>query len=732
MGIFSSELKTYVGTSVSRVSNASQFISSKKRGFITGFNRNQDITEHTLNYLTKSHGFNAKSAFAYSDSTYIFGRPNDTIFSKSGSDAVVNVAIGNYLTGIGATTIYYSVYGLNNFYNKAYQFLVSNYSFNFDTSELGSLSIEKGTPVYLSGIAILINEEIPVPISNLKPINLHTCTVETVSSITDIGLKIFYRYVQDIAGVPTLINESRTISTSFNFLGVANSSTYFCAAYKNNMNNLVFFNYKENTGISYLDAIHSTSYVVAGDYYPRIYFRWNYESGSKYPSSTEYLHSKEIAKKIGLKYDQVVEAVHKIDANRTQADLDKVISSVFMYALPADATEQIEIMYLFKHFEKLYSVVGGYTTTEFLGDFNTNYQLSDSNEHVFVIEDKRFKISIGMQGIWKRTVTGVFDSVGKYGTLKGKMLVDISVVETSVEGGIITTRTFPWNVYRFQISDSQYIEYQVVGLECKYYIIDDYHSYSVYTEDVNNSTDLMYVPLDYTIVSSLNVFTQEELMYKAMHIFNNSVEVVKVEWYQRNGWATAFKVGAVIIALQGFTEALAFIDVLIAVASVSIAWAIEIIYALVLDAVFLAVSVNVFVNTVGDDLAFLTAIYLMVNGVWQGNAFGFNLGSASELLSYSNSIFAEINKNISKEIKSIKEEYLSFADKSNKELTEIRSLLEDPLNSNVQMGKLLLAETPDMFFTKTHQGNIGTKAYDLLHNFVDISLDLPRSPTIRI
>ena len=122
MGIFSSKLKTCVGTSVSRVSKSSQFISSKKRGFITGFNRKQDTTEHTLNYLTKSHGFNAKRAYMYAESTYIFGRPNDTIFSKSGSDAVANVAIGNYLTGIGATAIYYSVYGLNNYFNNIISF----------------------------------------------------------------------------------------------------------------------------------------------------------------------------------------------------------------------------------------------------------------------------------------------------------------------------------------------------------------------------------------------------------------------------------------------------------------------------------------------------------------------------------------------------------------------------------------------------------------------------------
>ena len=728
MGIFSSKLKTYVGTSVSRVSNASQFISSKKRGFITGFNRNQDTTEHTLNYLTKSHGFNAKRAFNYANSSYIFGRPNDTIFSKSGSDAVTSVAINNYLTGIGATNIYYSVYGLNNYYHKAYTYLFNICSYNFDTNEIGTLSIEKGVSVYLKEITILINDNVELPISNLKKISLHPCNFEIVNTVSNVGLKISYSYFIFQNNELVLVNESRILSTSFQFANTNDLSNYFCSAYKDSNSNTVFFNYKEKTGIPYLESIYSTNYSVAGDYYPRIYFRWNYESGSKYSSSTEYLHSKEISKKIGLAYDQVVEAVHKIDADRTQADLDKIISSIFMYALPADATEQIEIMYLFKHFEKWYKVVNGTISDKSLSSFNSTLTLSELDEHVIVIEDARFKITVGMQGIWKRTVSGTIADVGKYHTTKGTMTVS----EYSEEYDYTYSYTYPWNVYRYQVEANQYIEYQIVGLECKYYIIDDYHSYSVYTEDVNSSTDLMYVPLDYTIVSSLNVFTQEELMYRAMHIFNNSVEVVKVKWYQRNGWATAFKIGAIILALQGFTEALAFIDVLVAVASVSIAWAIEIISALVLDAVFLAVSVNVFVNTVGDDLAFLTAIFLMVNGAWQGNAFGFNLGTASELLSYSNSIFAEINKNISKEIKSIQEEYLSCEDKSNKELTEISSLLEDPLNSNVQMGKLLLAETPDMFFTKTHQGNIGTKAYDLLHNFVDISLNLPRSPTIRI
>lgn len=726
MGIFSSKLKTYVGTSVSRVSKSSQFISSKKRGFITGFNRKQDTTEHTLNYLTKSHGFNAKRAFMYAESTYIFGRPNDTIFSKSGSDAVVNVAIGNYLTGLGATDIYYSVYGLNNYFNKAYQYLFNNYSFNFDTSELNTLSIEKGAVVYLSGITVLVNSDTPVPISNLKPLTLHSCNFEEVNSVTNIGLKISYKYIKISSGTLTFINESRVVSTSFEFLDQTDSSSYFCAAYKNASNTIVFFKYKENTGINYLDNIYNTSYVVSGDYYPRIYFRWNYEPGNKYLSSTEYLHSKEISKKLGLDYDQVVEAVHKIDAERTQEDLDKIISSVFMYALPADATEQIEIMYLYKHFEKWYSVVGGEVSSKSLSDFNSTVTVAELDEHVVVIEDTRFKITVGMQGIWQRTVSGTVAGIGEYHSTKGTLTITGSSDEN------FYSYTYPWNVYRYQIYADQYIEYQVVGLECKYYIVEDYHSYSVYTEDVENTTDLMYVPLDYTIVSSLNVFTQEELMYKSMHIFNNSVEVVKVKWYQRNGWGTVFKIAAIVIALQGLTEALAFIDALVAIASVSIAWAIEIVSALVLDAILLAVSVNVFVSTVGDDLALLTAIFLMINGAWQGNVFGFNLGTASELLSYSNSIFVEINKNISKELNSIKEDYLTFAKNSSKELSEITSLLDDPLNSNTQIGKLLVAETPDMFFSKTHQGNIGTKAFDLLHNYVDISLDLPRAPTIRI
>ena len=99
-----------------------------------------------------------------------------------------------------------------------------------------------------------------------------------------------------------------------------------------------------------------------------MYFRWNHVSEGKDKNTVAYTNGKRLAKKIGIDYDDVIEAVHKIDADRTQADLDQIRSVFLTYALSADATDQIELKYLFKHFEDWHTVIGGYTTTESLGD----------------------------------------------------------------------------------------------------------------------------------------------------------------------------------------------------------------------------------------------------------------------------------------------------------------------------------------------------------------------------
>ena len=827
MGIFSSKYKTYVGTSISRFADTDSFLSSKKKGLISGINRNEDVTDHTLDSLINSSGFRAKKAFRYGESSYTFGRPNDTLFAKADSVLLIKLNLKEYLETTYGATVDYTYFGVNNYYHKFYKELLA-LGYVFQTKEILSLSASKGFPVYLHTAELLVNPSIANQVKDSFTILVpnYGSVISLVSStkISSITAQITYRWVsittvieevsivqptvtnsvtttedrgtvdfvteisntttnttstvvvttyitstpptthqdtkvvtttvgvtssnvvvteyytastqslvtvtgitESFAGTQTTVTtkynqESLIISDSFAFTEEELKTTYLLASYHIGVGNSVFFEYEPGTNaIPELEDTFATSYVTPGDYLPRLYFRWNHISEGLDKNTVAYTNGKKLAKKIGIDYDDVIEAVHKIDADRTQADLDQIRSVFLTYALPADATDQVELKYLFKHFKDWHNVIGGYTTTEFLGDFNTNYQLSDSNEHVFVIEDKRFKISIGMQGIWKRTVTGVFDSVGKYGTLKGKMLVDIYV-----EGGVNTVRTFPWHVYRHQTNENTYEEYQVVGLETKYYVEGDYHSSSGYTTDVKDAKDVLYVPINYSLINQFTLFEQEELMYKSMQIVANSLVVVKVEWYQRNGWSTAFKVAAIVAAFYGYSKGLNWVSG-IAAGSITVAMAIEALWFYLKDLLFKYVAAYVFVKVVGEDLAMLTAIYLAAKGYIQGG--GLTSVYATEMLQYSNSIFTEINASIKREFESLKDDYNSFITEAKTEFKEISDELKKFENPNKNLTSYLLNSTPTEFLNKTHIGNIGTKVFDVTRNYVDISLRLPYRPT---
>lgn len=719
MGIFSSKYKTYVGTSISRFADTESFISSKKKGLISGITRNEDITDHTLDSLINSAGFRAKKAFRYAGDGYTFGRPSDTIFAKNGSDATTGIAIENYLTSLGALNVFYTKYGVNNYFHKLYKLLHNSYNFNFNTGELPTLSVIKGSTVTLTNLFILNNPtNLLEDADSFSSIDFYITEVIEEPSIARLGAKISYTW--ELLGVS--YTEDLVISDSFFFSDEEIKKTVFMAAYENSTGDLSFFDYEINSGISSLDNIFETSYDAPGDYLPRLYFRWNHISEGTDKNSIAYTNGKKLAKKIGIDYDDVIEAVHKIDEDRTQADLDQIRSVFLTYALPADATDQIELNYLFKHFKNWYGVIDGTVTTESLEDFNTNYQLSDSDEHVLVIEDKRFKITIGMQGIWKRTVTGVFDSVGKYGTLKGEM-----TVTTVVDGFTTTTRKFPWHVYRYQTNETTYEEYHVVGLETKFYVEGNHTSASGYTKDVEDAKDILYVPINYSLIDQFTLFEQEELMYKSMQIVANSLVVVKVKWYQRAGWSTLFKIAAIVAAFYGFTEGFELLSALAAVASVSIAWALELVFAYLVDYFSALIAVKLFVKVASEEVALLTAIVLAATGYIQGG--GFKSPFATQMLQYSNSIFTEMNASFMREIESLRNDYNSFITEAKTEFKEISDELKKFENPNKNLTAYLLNSTPTEFLNKTHIGNIGTKVFDVTRNYVDISLRLPYRPT---
>lgn len=587
----------------------------------------------------------------------------------------------------------------------------------------------------------------PAPIPYTPPTPTGTKTVEEYHSSSTYHVKV--------TKVTSYKQENKKLGTELTFSDEDRARSWYMACFVvPGSTKPTFFEYATGGIVPELNDVIKPTYDYPGNFMPRLYLRWNFQPGTVNvsPYLSGYKNSKKLAKRMGVDYDKLVEEVHDLKEGtpdaRTADDLSKIISAYISYYVPADASSMVEQKYLYHHFKDLHQNIGGKESLDTLETFLDEVKKSDFFEHAAVIYDKRFKTVIGMQGIWKREVIGTFpinkkgvysrhSKDGEYGFTSGELSISETITQQHSRGDFTytTTEKFPYHVYRFQhIKEeyetiNKYTEYQVIGLYTKYFVKDDYYSTGIYLEDENSKLDLLYVPINYDIVKEFGVFEREELMYSSLQFVANSLEVVKVKWYQRSGWANVFKVAAIVAAVFGFAEGFEFVHALISVAGVSIAWAIELIWFYLKELISVYLVAYTFVKVGGTDLAMLAAIIMSISGY--GNSMGLKTTFATDMLSYSNAIFKEINRTFTKEFKALKGEYDSLLAEAKEEILELTNALEDvkPNSARNNLTASLLSTTPTEFLNKPHIGNIGTKSFDLLHNYVDISLHLPNKPT---
>lgn len=828
MGIFSSKLKTYVGTSISKMSDYADYIKSSKIGIIQGTQKNASLTEYIMENVINGMAFKGRNVFRYGESQYTFGLPNDTLFVKSGTTSAISTAVNTVATDLGYSNVLYSYGFTTNYFHKAFGVIQTAYDLDFATNKIRTIPPVEGNYAYLHEAAIVVggfdataevedfNNPYPAySVFTLKnkigtgidvvatirqvivstAVTAHSSTYDTtlVSStetIEDLGetdfstsdtsygssspfdrtvtstvpasLPLFYQdtgvssfiegtvrtngltittyvaatttktvdvysYVEE-TGTNTTTTTTYTQSTSTVATDIQASepeliSETVQAGFQNTGFDPVFFTYVKGTGTyPTIDSMYDVPYTTPGDYMPRIYYRWEFQKGDIDPSSVEYKNSKTISKKLGVDYDYMVEAVHKLDNERTQADLDLVRSVYTAFIVSADSQVQIEQRYLFEYFKKMHTTIGGTTRTDDYTTFHTTISKADLGEVAIVINDDRSTITLGFQGIFKRVVNGVIGEVDTFTSLKGTVNVITSI--SADEWAYSTTDTYPWHIYRKQINTTQYEEYEVVGLNTKYLVAEGYYSNSGYTEGVDDPKDILYVPIDQTLVRELQLFEQEELLYGAIHVVSNSFQVVKVKWYQRNGWANAFKVAAIVAAAYGIYTG----DLLLALSAATTLQAVlTIVLNALLEYLVNLAYVYVFIEVVGEELAFLAAIALAIYSFNGGSAsFGKYNFTAKELMSVGQSVLKGVGDSFNRKIEALKSDYDSFIEGMEVKLDELKELEDELYKPNVQLANIIIGETPSDFYNRTiHKGNIGVLPLSIPENYVALSLRLP-------
>jgi hypothetical protein len=732
MGIFSSKYVTQVGTSVSRVIEDDSIPQSVKTGSIKAIFNEGNLPDYVMEELVNSIGVRAERMYSYAEKNYVHGLPSGEVYSSTQGrqqvEAVIEAFEGQQVL------IEYSRFGPPNTLHIGWVTLVQQYGYNQSTNELAVLSAQKGFPVYLDDMQVVVPASqadtfevgsldqwgtsasagyTPERLANTGFLSRLTGPSPILKSTTASEVQLLVTYVWEKqtpilpATVPprfktSIEKETLTIVPS----GFDDEADYFHAKYTFN-DQTKYWMYRYGAGTyPTLDAVFINGPEVSGSYFPFAYFRYNKQSVISNKTTPAYQTSKKLVKYLGIDYDTMAET---IDENPDIADVEQ---AMLVMAVPATSTNPIEARYLFEYFDTLHYAMGGgiwsgltSITSRFLGN--------EPAKHTIVIQDAQFKMALTNGGIHKKIAAG---SIGKVGTHNNSFVsenVDTEFVD--LESGVVTTTTtsIKSHVYRRQIATGLYEEITVSNLKMTYYVFGNY------TTVGDENDDILLIPIDRTISQNYSIGDREVLYSRSLHFVFNSRVVTKVKWYQRGVFKALLFIVAVIITIYNPPAGLAALQLTGAALVIA-----AVIITLVVGQVF-QVAFRLFVKAFGADVAQAIAIIALIYGGYRVFQNGGSLQGtwASELLQISSGLQSAALQDKFSDLLEQQDQFNLFVEEQEALLESAQKLLE---TTSFLSPYVIFGEKPEDFYNRTiHYGNIGTLGITAISSYVDIALTLP-------
>lgn len=726
MGLFSSKYVTQVGTSISRVIEDESIPKSVKSGAIKAIFNDGNLPDYVMEELVASIGVRAERMYSYAKDHYVHGLPSGEVFSSTQGrqqvEAVIEAFEGQQVL------LEYSRFGPPNTLHIGWMRLISQYGYNQATNQLAVLSAQKGFPVYLKDMVVVVPDSLA---DSFEPGSLDQWgtgasagyTPEREASLGDlIGLigpsPIFrsttatqvqllvsyvWKNVNATSIEPTLMEESLTIVPS----GFDDAADYFHAKYSFN-GQTKYWMYRYGAGTyPTLDAVFVDGPVVSGDYFPFAYFRFNKQSVIANKTTAAYLTSKKMVKYLGIDYDTMAEA---IDENPDIADVEQ---AMLVMAVPAVSTDPIDARYLFEYFDNLYGAMGG-TSSSAITNISNLLNAEPATKNTIVIKDALFKMALTNSGINKKIVAG---SIGNVGTFNNAYVVSsVETVYVDPETGSTSTSATPikTHVYCRQIAEGLYEEIKVINLKMTYFVYGDYTSVG------DENDDILLIPIDRSLCQSYSIGDRETLYSRSLHFVFNSRVVTKVKWYQTGVFKAILLIASVIITIINPPAGLLALE-LTGAALVIAAVVINLIVGQLIQVAF-----RLFVKAFGADVAQLIAIVALLYGGYRVFQNGGSLQGtwASELLQLSNGLQTAALQDKFSDLLDQQDQFNLFVKEQEELLASSQKLLE---TQNVLAPYTIFGEKPEDFYNRTiHSGNIGVLGITAISSYVDIALTLPK------
>lgn len=742
MGLFSDEKKVVVGTSVSRVIEDDVLPDAIKAGTIKSILRSGDVHEEVLESLFSSAAVRAERMYDYAAKKYPYGLPTGEFYSstkgKPEIQAILDTQEGQEVF------IEYSNFGPPNSLHLAWMLLVSDHGYNPATNELAHLTAQKGVPVYLEDILIGIpksqaNNYPPGSLAMWGPSPKAGKTPERPtasdaagmlrgfspvvhdSSVTDDYIEIVYvwrgvNYHQqwEIDGGSGSTLKRGTIRIPVTEALVQASEDYFHVRYRVG-SQVKFWMYRMGTGTyPQLDALFGSVPTENGNYFPFLYFRFNKSSQIKNKTTEAYRTSKRMAKYLGMDYDTVAEA---IDDN---PDIDNVEQAMAMFAVPANTEDPMERRYLFDFFDALYysqdnqKYIPG-TNTGAVGTVAWARSFLEGGRQAMVIRDKRFKMVLAYMEIARNRVAGSIGSVGTYASGRGTYQYQIEVEDRDTDQKRIVNKEIGYHYYRWQKGPTYYEEVVVIGLQVRFYVQGEHRVIA------DENDDILLIPLDRSISSQYSMADREKLYSRSLHYVFNSLQIIKIKWYQTGIFQVVTTLVAVAMAIYDGGATLGAVLGLSGAAAIIATIVINLVIAEVLKVAF-----KLFAKLVGEELAMLIAIVAVVVGAYQVFDAGSLKGApwAQDLLKAANGLTTAAMELKFEDLMNESSEFMKYVEQQTKTLETAQELLDKPVHLNPFV---IFGESPTDYYNRTvHSGNIGVLGIEAVTNYTEIALTLPK------
>lgn len=771
MGLFSGKKKTIVETSITRVIEDDKVVDTIKEAIIEAVLDSRDIPLNITDRMLKGPVQRFNKMHRYAKKEYTHGLPKSNSLSDLGADIEAK-AVFDTIIGVSNYTIDYAKMASLNMSHMTRDRLIRDYQYDEATNIIGKLSAEKGETVYLENITPIVSDQLvqvsghdananwSIPNSAGQTEERNFNTNRPHSPITSVGtgeegavFHICWWTDEEESTITTGADGNEIVETTtyrerhdesikLDMTGYFPFDLYYQVRYLiDGQGGHRYFTYRLGSGgYPELDDVLTGSEDPLGEYFPFVVFIAESQDQTRpaMQGTESYKTSEEMLDIMGMDYQEIGKKIQENDEG-----IDDVEQAFMMMAVPANTQDQAEIEYIFRYFEQLIENKGG----------------SESGPGTMFFKDKTFSLSLSFGNLKKTYKRGQRCAVGDYdrttetihwtetssyyipkqdvfiGTIPKTRLVGGDWVFSNKDEFELVTRTVDksknYFTYAYQVDADNYILIETDDLVLRYNIAGQRGSSTSFLNmnhgvnaDVND--DRLLIPINKGIANEMQYRTRERVYQRSMHFVFNSKIIVKIKWYQTGIFKFALTVLAIVITIYSAGTAFATLAAAAAIGATAFAFAL---IQMIVVSLAMQYGFSLVVKELGIEAAFILAIVTAMYGGYKAFKHGSVEGApwASELLQVSSGLSSAVSKSVQEGTDGLRD----AAEELQKEMKEAYGGLDDAndlLEANNMINPMIfvVGETPDQFYQRTiHSGNIGTSAFDLLHNHVDMNLRLP-------